>query len=81
MLVLSRKQDESFIINGNIEVVITGIQGNKVSLGIAAPSDVSIFRKELCSATVEKMGQKIASNSKSVKRNCWSVLHSIQALR
>lgn len=41
MLVLSRKLEESFVINGNIEVIVTAIQGNKVSLGIAAPAETS----------------------------------------
>lgn len=41
MLVLSRKLEESFVINGDIEEIVTAIQGNKVSLGIAAPTETS----------------------------------------
>lgn len=47
MLILSRKQDESIIINGNIEVKILEIEEGKVKLGIEAPKDIDIFRKEL----------------------------------
>lgn len=47
MLILSRKQDESIIINGNIEVKILEIEEGKVRLGIEAPKDIDIFRKEL----------------------------------
>ncbi len=48
MLVLSRKPNESIIINGNIRVMVVGIRGNHVRLGIEAPESVSIFREELC---------------------------------
>jgi len=47
MLVLTRKPDESIFINENVEVVVLGIQGNKVRLGIEAPKDVSILRREI----------------------------------
>ncbi|GIW90948.1 MAG: hypothetical protein KatS3mg109_1380 [Pirellulaceae bacterium] len=47
MLVLSRKQGESLIINGDIRVTVTRISGNRVSIGIEAPSDVRIVRAEL----------------------------------
>lgn len=48
MLVLSRKLNESIIINGNIRVMVVGIRGNHVRLGIEAPGQVPIFREELC---------------------------------
>jgi carbon storage regulator len=47
MLVLTRRVNESVVINGNITVTLLGIEGDKVKLGIAAPREVSIFRKEL----------------------------------
>lgn len=82
MLVLSRKLEESFIINGNIEVIVTAIQGNKVSLGIAAPADVRIFRKELCLPPEERKRQKITSDSQSgKKKNNWTILGGVQTLR
>ena len=82
MLVLSRKLDESFIINGNIEVVVTAIQGNKVSLGIAAPADVTIFRKELFLPPEERKRQKIASDTKSGKmKSNWNILGGVKTLR
>ncbi len=48
MLVLSRKPNESIIINGNIRVTVVGIRGSHVRLGIEAPESVAIFREELC---------------------------------
>lgn len=47
MLVLSRKKDESIVINGNIHVKVLSIQGNKVRLGIDAPADLSVHRAEV----------------------------------
>lgn len=47
MLVLSRKKDESIIINGNITIVVTAIQGGRVRLGIEAPRDVPVHRLEV----------------------------------
>lgn len=47
MLVLSRKIDESIMIGSNIEVVVLGVEGDHVKLGIRAPKEVEIFRKEL----------------------------------
>ncbi|WP_424766656.1 carbon storage regulator CsrA [Paenibacillus sp. sgz302251] len=47
MLVLSRKSNESIIINGNIEVIILGVEGENVKLGIQAPKEVDIYRKEI----------------------------------
>ena len=52
MLILSRKCGESLLINGQIEVKITEISGDKVKIGIDAPKDFVILRKELCQ-TVE----------------------------
>ena len=47
MLVLSRKVGDKLIIDGNITVEVVKIQGNRISLGIVAPSDVNILRGEL----------------------------------
>ncbi|MDN5276734.1 MAG: carbon storage regulator [Clostridiales bacterium] len=47
MLVLSRKPGESILIGDNIEVKIIDVQGDQVKIGINAPRDVTILRKEL----------------------------------
>ncbi|KKL75577.1 hypothetical protein LCGC14_2053510 [marine sediment metagenome] len=51
MLSLERQLDESIIINGNIEVMIINVRGEKgnekVRLGITAPKDISVHRKEV----------------------------------
>ena len=47
MLVLSRRQNESIIINSDIEVTILRVRGNRVRLGIEAPMDISVHRREI----------------------------------
>lgn len=47
MLVLTRKKDQSIIINENIEITVLEVQGDQVRIGINAPRDISIHRKEV----------------------------------
>jgi carbon storage regulator len=47
MLVLTRKKDESIMIGHGIEVVILGFDGDKVRVGIEAPKEITILRKEV----------------------------------
>lgn len=50
MLVLSRKRDESIVIAGNITVTVVDIRGDKVRLGITAPAEVPVHRREVYDA-------------------------------
>ena len=50
MLVLSRKKDESIVINNDIVITIVEIRGDKVRLGIVAPKDVPVHRQEVYEA-------------------------------
>ncbi len=47
MLVLSRRLEESIMIGEQIEIVVLGIEGDTVKIGIRAPRQVDIYRKEL----------------------------------
>lgn len=47
MLILSRKIGESIIINDNIEIIITEVSGDKIKVGINAPREIPVFRKEI----------------------------------
>jgi len=53
MLVLSRKVGDKLVIDGNITVEVVKIQGNRISLGIVAPSNVKILRGELTQAQAQ----------------------------
>lgn len=47
MLILSRKTDQSIIIDGNIEIKVIDIDEGKVKLGISAPRDIEVHRSEI----------------------------------
>jgi carbon storage regulator len=50
MLVLSRKKNESIIINDDITIVVVEIRGDKVRLGVEAPKEVPVHRREVYDA-------------------------------
>lgn len=50
MLVLSRQRDETIMIGDDVEITIVDIRGDKVRLGITAPPDVAVHRKEVYDA-------------------------------
>lgn len=64
MLVLTRKKEQSIVINDNIEITILDIQGDQIRIGIDAPKSVSIFRKEIFLEIQEE--NKKASEVKNV---------------
>lgn len=47
MLALTRKKGESLVINNNIEITVLEIRGDQIKIGIQAPKDVPIYRKEV----------------------------------
>ena len=47
MLALSRKKNEAIIINNNVEVTILEVKGDQVKVGITAPREVPVYRKEV----------------------------------
>ena len=59
MLVLSRQRDESIIIGDNIVITIVDVRGDKVRLGIEAPREVSVHRREIYEA-IQRENQRAA---------------------
>lgn len=47
MLALTRKKGESLIVNNNIEITVLEIRGDQIKIGISAPKEVPIYRKEV----------------------------------
>ena len=60
MLVLSRKKDESIVIRDDIVVTVVEIRGDKVRLGIEAPKEVPVHRREVYEAIKESERPKEA---------------------
>jgi len=56
MLVLSRKKNESIVINNDITIVVVEIRGDKVRLGVEAPKEVPVHRREVYDA-IKRSGQ------------------------
>lgn len=62
MLVLSRHRDESIMIGDNIVITVVDVRGDKVRLGIDAPTDIPVHRQEVYEAIQrEKNAKKDAS--------------------
>ncbi len=47
MLALSRKKNEAIIVNNNIEITILEVKGEQVKIGVTAPKEVPVYRKEV----------------------------------
>ena len=47
MLALSRKKNEAIIINNNIEITVLEVKGDQVKIGITAPKEMPVYRKEV----------------------------------
>ena len=58
MLVLTRKVTQSIVIGDGIEVVVLEVRGEQVRLGIKAPKDVSVHRKEIYDQISQERGPK-----------------------
>lgn len=65
MLVLSRKKNESIVINDDITIVVVDIRGDKVRLGVEAPKEVPVHRREVFEAIRRSQAEanKTASTS------------------
>lgn len=68
MLVLSRQKDESIMIGDNVEITIVDVRGDKVRLGITAPKEVAVHRREVFDAIkAEKIAAQTNNETKDIK--------------
>ena len=63
MLVLSRQRDESIMIGDDVEIIIVDVRGDKVRLGITAPKNISVHRREVYEA-IKREQQSHETDSK-----------------
>ena len=61
MLALSRKKGEALMINNDIEITVLEVKGDQVKLGIAAPKQVTIYRKEVY-AQIQEANKEASDN-------------------
>lgn len=66
MLVLSRKKDESIVLDGQIEITVLKIKGNTIRLGIKAPSHIKVLRGELSPFDVEVEMEKDEEDQRGI---------------
>lgn len=67
MLVLSRKKNESIIIDGEVTITVVEVRGDKVRLGIEAPREVPIHRSEVYEAIQRAQQQSNESNEEDAQ--------------
>ena len=69
MLALSRKKNEALVINNNIEITILDIKGDQVKIGISAPKQIPIYRKEVYLQIQEENKAAISVDSAEIFKN------------
>lgn len=69
MLALSRKKGEAIVINNDIEITVLDVKGDQVKLGIAAPKQVPIYRKEVYIQIQESNKEAMTSQSPDTFKN------------
>ena len=63
MLVLSRQRDESIMIGDDVEITIVDVRGDKVRLGITAPKNIPVHRREIYDAIQREKDKKNGGNT------------------
>jgi carbon storage regulator len=69
MLVLSRQRDESIMIGDDVEIIIVDVRGDKVRLGITAPKNIPVHRREIYDAIQREKGQNKESKDSQDKKS------------
>ena len=74
MLVLTRKSNQSIMIGDDIEVSVLAIMGEKVRIGIQAPRDIPVFRKEVY---LEIQQEQVSEGGKAAREEVDAALNSL----
>ena len=69
MLALSRKKNEALVINNNVEVTVLEIKGEQVKLGITAPREVPVYRKEVYVQIQDSNKEAISTDGMEALKN------------
>ncbi len=69
MLVLSRKKNESIVINNEITIVVVEIRGDKVRLGVEAPREVPVHRREVFDAIQRNLESPAAEKTEHTEES------------
>lgn len=69
MLALTRKKGEAIVVNNNVEITVLEIRGDQIKIGISAPKDVSIYRKEVYLQIQEENQNAISTDSIAALKN------------
>ena len=67
MLILSRKKNEQIVISDDITITVLDVEGEKVKIGIDAPKDIKVFRKELIEEVKSTNTESTSSTVSSLK--------------
>ena len=74
MLVLTRKSNQSIMIGDDIEISVLAIMGEKVRIGIQAPRDIPVFRKEVY---LEIQQEQVSGERKGAREEVDAALHGL----
>lgn len=72
MLVLTRKKGESIVIQNDIVVTVLSVEGDVVKIGISAPKDIDIYRKEIFDS-IQQNNQSAVMDLESVQKAMMSI--------
>lgn len=67
MLALSRKKGEAIVIDNNIEISVIDVRGDQIKIGIQAPKEVSIYRKEVYMQIQEENKAALNNDAKGIE--------------
>ena len=69
MLALTRKKGESLVVNNNIEITVLEIRGDQIKIGISAPKNVPVYRKEVYLQIQKENGASLKADGLEALKN------------